>query len=71
MIVKFAKRKLHPQAWYVARNRRGPGMNVRQVLRRRRLQRLMKFTWALRKIWAAGQLWKRLMMRPGLDNKIA
>ena len=62
--------KLHPDQWYKDRDRRGPGKNMRKQQRRNRLQRLLRFSWALRKIMAASVLWRRLEMRPGLDAQV-
>ncbi len=36
-----------------------------------RLQRLFRFQWALKRIWACNVLWKRLAMKPQVDQFFA
>ncbi len=47
------------------------GKRRARVVKIMRLRRLLKFQWALRRIWAANVLWKRLEMKPKVDGLFA
>ncbi len=52
------------------KSKRKAGKRRRHYVKIMRLRRLLKWTWALRKIWACNKLWAALAMKPHVDRAI-